>query len=168
MPRKFHLVPHLTVPEVTARERRAATPEERSHWQLVRLVMGGETVLAAAATVGYHERYARELLTAYNQKGPHALVARPPGRPRGIPATHALLDDAARARLDQALHGPAPDGGLWTGPKVARWIAAETGRDHVHDQRGWDYLRKLGFVLRRPRPRHAKADPAAQAAFKKA
>ena len=50
---------------------------------------------------------------------------------------------------------------------MACWIAGVTGRTKVAPQRGWDYLQKLGFSLRRPRPRHAKADDAAQAAFKK-
>ncbi|MDE5115210.1 MAG: helix-turn-helix domain-containing protein, partial [Trichodesmium sp. St15_bin1_1] len=40
---------------------------------------------------------------------------------------------------------PAPDGGAWSGPKVADWIAKKTGRDHVWPQRGWDYLKKFGI-----------------------
>ncbi len=55
---------------------------------------------------------------------------------------------------------------MWSGPKVAAWIAAKTGHE-IHPQRGWDYLKQLGFTLKRPRPRHAKADAEAQAVFKK-
>jgi transposase len=47
-----------------------------------------------------------------------------------------------------------------------RWIAAATGQE-IHPQRGWDYLQKLGFTLEHPRPRHGKADAAAEVAFKK-
>ena len=71
-----------------------------------------------------------------------------------------------QARLVAALEEPPSDGGLWTGRKVAHWILAHTGRK-VHPQRGWEYLKRLNFSKRVLRPRHAKADPAAQEAFKK-
>jgi len=48
---------------------------------------------------------------------------------------------------------------------VARWIESHTGRK-VHAQRGWEYLKRLNYSKRVLRPRHAKADPAAQEAFK--
>lgn len=78
----------------------------------------------------------------------------------------ALLSAAQQEELDQALQSP-PDGGLWSGPKVAQWIAQKTGRGQVHPQRGWDYLQRLNYSGQRPHPRHANADEAAQAAFKK-
>jgi hypothetical protein len=37
----------------------------------------------------------------------------------------------------------------------------------VHPQRGWEMLQRLDLRLKVPRPRHAKADPAAQRVFKK-
>ncbi len=49
---------------------------------------------------------------------------------------------------------------------MARWIEERVGRK-VWPQRGWVYLRDLGMTLQRPRPRHVKADPGAQDAFKK-
>ena len=67
-----------------------------------------------------------------------------------------------------ALTAPPGDGGLWTGPKVAAWMAARLGRK-VWPQRGWDYLRRLGHSPQVPRPRHAKAaSPEEQAEYKKA
>jgi hypothetical protein len=69
-------------------------------------------------------------------------------------------------RLAAALQEPAPDGGLWTGPKVAAWIEAETGHPG-YPQLGWLYLVRLGARLKRPRPHHAKADPTEVAAFPK-
>jgi transposase len=103
-----------------------------------------------------------EIVRRYAEGGPGG----PGDRRRGNAGAKPLLDRAQRAALAQALRGAPPEGGLWSGPKVAAWIAATTGRQ-VHPQRGWEYLLKLGFTLQRPRPRHAKADPAAQAAFKK-
>ncbi|GHO61212.1 hypothetical protein KSC_001040 [Ktedonobacter sp. SOSP1-52] len=60
----------------------------------------------------------------------------------------------------------SPDGDLWTGPKVARWVSEQLGCK-VHPQRGWDTLKRLGFSLQIPRPRHHKADPAQQETFKR-
>ena len=37
----------------------------------------------------------------------------------------------------------------------------------VSEQRGWEWMRRLGFTPQRPRPRETRADPEAQAAFKK-
>lgn len=37
------------------------------------------------------------------------------------------LDKATAIELDEALRGPAPDGGLWIAPKVAGWIKHRTG-----------------------------------------
>jgi len=36
----------------------------------------------------------------------------------------------------------------------------------VRIRRGWEYLKRLNYSKRVLRPRHAKADPAAQEAFK--
>jgi hypothetical protein len=44
--------------------------------------------------------------------------------------------------LRQAIQGLPPDGGAWTGPKIAQWMAAKTGKP-VHRQRGLEYLRRL-------------------------
>jgi len=49
---------------------------------------------------------------------------------------------------------------------VAQWIGKKLGRK-VRAQRGWDYLKRLDYVRRKPRPRHVKADEQAQEAFKK-
>ncbi len=37
----------------------------------------------------------------------------------------------------------------------------------VSEQRGWEWMRRLGFTPQRPRPRETRADAEAQAAFKK-
>jgi transposase len=48
---------------------------------------------------------------------------------------------------------------------VAQWLAERLGR-RVSRQLGWHSLRRLGARWRKPRPRHAQADPQAQAEFK--
>jgi transposase len=51
--------------------------------------------------------------------------------------------------------------------KVAKWIEEKSGRAEVRSQRGWEYLRKVGYTPQAPRPSHAKGDEAEQEAFKK-
>ena len=68
------------------------------------------------------------------------------------------------AALDQALAGAAPGGGRWTAANVAAWMSQQIGRP-VAEETGWRYLRRLEWRRYRPRPQHAKADVAAQAAF---
>ena len=61
---------------------------------------------------------------------------------------------------------PPPDGGLWTGRKVARWITGRIGRT-VSPQRGVEYLRRLDLTRQVPRPANPKASLYEQARFKK-
>ena len=79
-----------------------------------------------------------------------------------------LLSQEDEAALREALAEPPTDGGLWSGPKVAAWMARHLGRAAVHPQRGWDALQRLGWSLQSPRPRHPRAaTPAQKAALKK-
>jgi hypothetical protein len=40
-----------------------------------------------------------------------------------------------------------PDGGLWSGPKIARWLAKFHGVQVVHDQRGWNALIAVRYSI---------------------
>ena len=77
-----------------------------------------------------------------------------------------MLDDGKQTDLSAAIQGPAPDGGLSTAPKVAKWIAEHAGQK-VDDHTGWLYLERLGYTRQTPRPTHPEADEKAQEAFKK-
>ena len=115
-----------------------------------------------AAVTGYGAKWVGLVARQYNAVGPPGVPKRRPQR-----VGQRLLSPELAAALAQALTGAAPDGGLWTGPQVARWMAERLGRP-VRPQRGWEALRRLGYTPQRPRPRHAQADAAAQAAFPKA
>jgi transposase len=80
-----------------------------------------------------------------------------------------LLDEEGQAELREALlEGSPPGGGMWSGPKVARWIEERTGLERVHAQRGWEYLRKVGMSSQIPRPSNSQgADSEEREAFKK-
>jgi len=66
----------------------------------------------------------------------------------------------------ERLESSPSDGGIWTGPKVARWIEEETRRPKVWNQRGWDYLKKCEYSWQQPRPTHQKGDKLEQEIFK--
>jgi len=124
----------------------------------------GKTTREISQIVAYSEDWTLKIIQRYNAHGPDALADRRHRHPGAAP----MLDARQQHELAVALEaGKAPDGGPWSGPKVARWIAHTTGRAHVHDQRGWEWLVRLGFSSQTPRPHHDGADLAAQAAFKK-
>jgi transposase len=109
--------------------------------------------------------YAKDIVKAYNQQGEKAIANR--RRQRTALPSHALLNREQLEELRSSLKQAPEDKGIWTGPKVADWIAKKTGREKVLPQRGWDYLKKCNYSPQRPRPHHAKADQVAQQEFKK-
>ena len=162
MARTIEVPAHLPVEELERRYRRARDPVARSHWQIVWLLASGGATAAVARVTGYSPTWVREVARRYRTGGPAALGDRRHANPGAAP----LLPPDQQAALRAALAGPAPDGGLWSGRKVAAWMSAVLGRP-VGEQRGWEYLRKLGMTLQRPRPAETRADAEAQAAFKK-
>lgn len=162
MARPLTIPPHLTVDELERRYRRAHDPVLRSHYQIVWLLACGHATAHVAEVTGYSEGWVRKVAARYRRGGPAALG----DRRHANPGAALALDAAAQADLRAALAGPAPGGGLWTGKQVAAWMAARLGRP-VHERRGTEWMRRLGFTPQRPRPRETRADAAAQAAFKK-
>jgi transposase len=153
---------HLSIEEVEARYRQARDPVERSQWQIIWLLAQGKTTKTIREVTGYCLAWIRTIAHRYNQNGPQAIGDHRHANPGGT----FILSAELQAQLVEALENPPADTGLWTGPKVARWILVQTGRK-VHPQRGWEYLKRLHSSKRVLRPRHAKADAAAQEAFKK-
>jgi transposase len=104
------------------------------------------------------------LLARYNAHGPQALGDL---RRRNGTSPSILRPDLLE-KLKARLREPPPDGGLWTSPKVAAWMAGELGLAEVLPQRGWEALKAIGWSVQKPRPRHpASATPAEREAFKK-
>jgi transposase len=161
MGKRLSIEAQLTAKELEQRYRTARDGVERSQWQIIWLLAGGASSQEVAAVTGYSLPWIRELAKRYNARGAEGIGDR---RHRN-PGHAFLLAAEQQTALVQALEGPSPDGGRWGGPQVAGWIAQVVGHP-VPAQRGWEYLRRLGFTPRVPRPRHAKADAAAQQTFK--
>ena len=163
MARSIKLEPHLTVDELYQGYKSTTDAPTARRWQALWLIAQGATAKEAAAVVGLRGEWVRLLVQRYNQHGPTALQDHRHTNPGQAPR----LSPAQQQHLATLLEGPAPDGGLWTGPKVAAWITEQTGQP-TRPQLGWDYLRRLGFTLQRPRPRHTHAaTPEEQARWKK-
>lgn len=162
MPKHLKIAEHLSLDELEREYRGATDPVARSQWQILWLLAGGQSTAQVAAVTGYCVDWIRVIAHRYNQAGP----AGGGDRRHHNPGAKRLLTAEQEQELDQALDGPAPDGGEWTGRSVARWMSARVGRP-LDPARGWEALRRVGFTSGRPRPRHAKADPAAQEGFKK-
>jgi transposase len=164
MSRRAYLHPRLSSAKLKELYRNCKDLHESRRWQLLWLISLGKPLTEAAFLVSFSERYARLLLARYNKHGIPALRARPHASPH--PRREMLLSPALRAELGRLLKRNAPDGGLWTGPKVARWMEQKLGRK-VYPQRGWDYLVRLGYSPQRPRPEHPDTSPLVRARFKK-
>ena len=159
-----HIVEHLPVGELEARYRASQDVTEARHLQAIWLLAQGRTVLEVAEVLAFVPRWVEQLAARYNASGPEALgdQRRRNGRPASLPAP-ALL-----AALARRLTKPPDDGGVWSGPEAAAWMARRLGLAAVHPQRGWDALRRLGWSPQSPRPRHPRAaSPEQRAALKK-
>jgi transposase len=116
-----------------------------------------------AEVLAFAPRWVEELAARYNAVGPEALGDQ---RRRNGRAASLLRKDVLAA-LAERLRMPPEDGGLWSGAKVAAWMAQHLGLAKVHPQRGWEALQRLEWSLQAPRPRHARAaTPEQRAAFK--
>src|SRR5919206_5171598 len=157
------IVEHLPLAELEARYRAARDVTEARHFQAIWLLAQGRTFLEVAEVLAFVPRWLEELAARYNASGPEALGDR--RRHNGRAAS--LLTEAVLAALAERLRTPPDDGGLWSGAKVAAWMAWHLGLERVHPQRGWEALQRLEWSLQAPRPRHARAaTPEQQAAFK--
>src|SRR5689334_17434473 len=116
------LAAHLSPAELGQRYRAARSPVERSHLQIIWLLSRGRSEREVARVTGYGRRWVGEVARRYDEGGPDGLGDRRRGNAGARPPPGA--EDEAALRV--ALAEPPADGGLWTGPKVATWMAART------------------------------------------
>jgi transposase len=166
MPKRLELSPHASTDELEHRYRKAKDPVERSHLQIVWLLSESRSTREVCEVTGYSPGWVRHIARRYNEWGVEGLGDRRHTNPGA--RERALLDEEGQEELREALVGPPPGGGMWSGPKVARWIEQRNALEKVHVQRGFEYLRKVGMSPQVPRPSNAKgADSEEREAFKK-
>jgi transposase len=152
---RLPIVPHLSPDEIVRRYRACRDGVAKTHWQILWLLTRTDTPpapAAVAAQVGLTPAWVRTLIRRWNAEGPDALADRRAARNGGRPK----LTAEQQAELYDALQQPPPDGGLWTGPKVAAYLRTRWGVT-VCKQTGWEWLRRLGFSLQVPRPKNPGA-----------
>src|SRR5437763_8260247 len=129
------------------------------------LVLEGSSREEAARAAGMDRQTLRDWVHRYNAEGPAGLRDRPRSgrRPRLTPGQEAELAAAVE-------RGPDPDrDGVvrWRRVDLEALIEARFAV-RLHERSVGKVLRRLGFSRVSVRPKHPKADEAAQEAFKKA
>jgi transposase len=152
--KRLPFVPHLPADEIRRRYLATGRAGERTRWHTVWLLADdwpARTPDAVAALVGRSPTFVRNVLGRWNASGPAGLADRRRHNRRA-----GKLSPGQQEELLAALKADPADGGLWSGPKVAAYARERFGVT-VRPQTGWAWLRRLGFSLKVPRPRHPKA-----------
>src|SRR3954453_20581012 len=159
-----HVADHLSVSALEQQYRSCTDVTAARRFQTIWLLAKGHEIAAVSAMVSFARRWVERLLARYNAGGPQALgdLRRRNG------ASSSVLKPDLLEKLKARLLNPPPDGGLWTSPKVAAWMAGELGLAEVLPQRGWEALKAIDWSVQKPRPRHpAAATPEECETFKK-
>ena len=158
----LHVSPKMTQSEIERRFKSCNDGREKLRWQAVMLKRAGRSTKDISEICCRSTAWVCDTVRRFNAFGAEGLLD---GRARN--GRERLLTREQEAELSAAIQDDSPDGGLWTGPKVATWIAERTGLDEIDPSTGNNYIRRLGFSKQVPRPKHPDADEEAQEAFKK-
>jgi transposase len=132
----------------------------RTRLQALWLVRSGRSVTEAARLAGVGARSVERWLGWYRQGGLAVVLARLPGHgARGAPARLS-------PEQQQALAAQVARGTFRTCDEARQWVAEQFGVGYGY-QGMYSLLTRLGLHPKVPRPMAAKADPAAQTAWKK-
>jgi transposase len=131
--------------------------------QTIALAKQGFSCPKIVQMTGYPRRTVQRWVSQYNKAGIKGLVDKPrAGRPRKLPVDK---EPEFCACVDA---GPRPSDGKATlyGTDIQQVLEREFGVVYTLDG-VYKLLHRLGYSCLKPRPRHQKADPVAQEAFKK-
>ena len=166
---RIDIIGHLTPKAIQKRYRSCRNVTEKEHWHVLWLMtrdgyfLSADEVALVALVVGRTPDAVRKIVRRYNKEGPKGLE----DKRKGNSGRKHLLSRKQQEKLLAKLQKEPPDGGIWTGPKVASWVEDQIG-SHVSNVTGWQYLRMLGFTLQVPRLAHsAAATPAERTVWKK-
>jgi transposase len=160
------IVQDSDVMQVAVQQEIARSEEARYDNKLhgVLLACNGMTCEAIATVLGRGVRTIQYWIRRFNEHG-FAGLREQEGRGR-----RSRVDEKGMVRIGKDLRRSPRDFGygqsLWDGKMLSHHIEAHYGK-RVGVRQCQRLFRKMRFRLRKPRPLIAKADPEAQAAFKK-
>jgi transposase len=143
-------------------ERKVRDAIRSKRLRIIILAIEGWTAPAIAMSVGLLRRECQEWVYRFNESGLAGLEDRPGGG-RSQPLT-TEQQECLRQRIDA---GPLDEDRICSlrGADIQGILAKESGV--VRSLSGvYNLLHRLGYAYLRPRPRHTKANPGLQAAFK--
>jgi transposase len=159
----MHVADHLSLEQLQDLADQEAGKTRFLRLRAVILAKAGRSAPEIAAALGAGLRTVQEWVKRYNAEGLDGLADRPGrGRPCRLSAEQLAR---LRERIDA---GPTPEDGTCTlrGPEVRALLEREFGVAYS-PAAVYFLLHRLGYEPLDPRPRHIKADPAAQEEFKK-
>jgi transposase len=111
---------HLNSKDLEASYEAAVDPVAKRHFHALWLLSLGYEVDEVAELVSLSSRWVWRLIRRYNEGGPEQL-----GDRRSHNGTApSILAPEALAALQERLRTPPEDGGVWTAPKVAQFLAS--------------------------------------------
>jgi hypothetical protein len=119
---------HLSTEELGRRYRAARDWVAHGHLQAVWLLAQGRSRGEVARIIGLSGVWVAEIVHRYDAGAAEGLGDRRRGNADARPLLGAEDEAAPRA----VLAAPPADGGLWTGPEMAAWMAARLGRTERH------------------------------------
>src|SRR5829696_355378 len=135
---------HLPPGKLRHRYTSCRHPVEKPRWHAAWLLARTDrprTPAQVADVVGLSAVTVRGVLHRWDAGGPSGLTDERTGN-----GAAPRLSARRRAALYAALRKRPPDGGLWTGPKAARYARGRWDIG-VGPVTGWRWLRDLGFTL---------------------
>jgi transposase len=154
----------LTPAQLRAAAGKAKDARAARRMLAIALVLEGVDRTTAATSCGMDRQTLRDWVHRYNAEGLAGLTnRRSPGRkPLLTPEQQAAFKARVEAGPD-----PATDGVVrWRRKDLQRWLETSL-KVEMHERTVGKKLRALGYHRLSVRPRHPKADPEAQEAFKK-
>ena len=145
----------LTLKELEQLYRDAETPLEKQHAHIILLRFEKMPVNEVAHIVRADRTTVTKCVKRFNELGAESLKdARAHNRGRA-----PLLDEEGKAKLFERIQTPPDDGGIWTSPKVCRWVEhyLSLPADSLHRARGWKLLQEAGYTYKSTRPSHVNA-----------
>jgi transposase len=159
----MHVKDHVPLAELKRLARSERDAKLSKRFQIIVLAIEGYTAPAIARSLGLSRRPCQQWVQRFNEEGLAGLYDKPG---RGRPP---LLMPEEQTRLKQRIDaGPTESDGVCTlrGKDIQRILEVEFGKVRSLDT-VYYLLHQMGYSSLAPRPQHRKANPEAQAAFKK-